>query len=229
MLFAWIVKKVFAWLATKNRIRNYTTETFNITVSLFAVNMVIYGLVPLLATADVRPDDEKRPNLEMFFRGIYYDFNAEWFQDVGVLVTKTMIFNIFMPPLETFFWLLWRYIKRVYDQGSLKIADPKKGKSKSIQQFTDLYSGQVFAIPFKYCYILTVVYIAFFFGAGLPILFPIACLSLFSLYITERLCMAYVYQRPPNYTTALNSTVLKILAFAPVSYVVVAAWVYSNQ
>ena len=68
-----------------------------------------------------------------------------------------------------------------------------------------------------------------FFGAGIPILFPIAFASLLSLYITERLCMAYVYQRPPIYTTALNNTVLKLLAFAPVPYVVVAAWVYSNQ
>ena len=63
----------------------------------------------------------------------------------------------------------------------------------------------------------------------MPILFPIALLSLLSLYITERLCMAYVYCRPPIHTTALNNTVIKMLAFAPFFYVVIAAWVYSNQ
>ena len=68
----------------------------------------------------------------------------------------------------------------------------------------------------------------FLFGPGMPILFPIALLSLTSLYVTERLCMAYVYQRPPIYTTALNDTVLKILAGAPVLYVIIAAWMYSN-
>ena len=69
-------------------------------MSLFAVNLVIYGLVPLFATADVRPDEDKYPYLERFFSGMYNDFNAEWFQDVGILVTKTMTFNIFTPPIE---------------------------------------------------------------------------------------------------------------------------------
>lgn len=81
----------------------------------------------------------------------------------------------------------------------------------------------------KYAFILTVIYIAFLFGPGAPILFPIALLSLLSLYVTERLCMAYVYQRPPIYTTALNDLVLRLLAGAPVLYVAVAAWLYSNQ
>ena len=72
-------------------------------------------------------------------------------------------------------------------------------------------------------------YIAFIFGSGMPILFPIALLSLISLYVTERLSMAYVYQRPPSYTNSLNNSVLRILAFAPVLYVFMAAWLYSNQ
>ena len=72
-------------------------------------------------------------------------------------------------------------------------------------------------------------YVTFLFGPGMPILFPIAFLNLLSLYVTERLCMAYVHQRPPIYTTALNDQVLRLLARAPVLYVCVAAWLYSNQ
>ena len=100
-------------------------------MSLFAVNLVIYGLVPLLATADVRPD-EGRPHLERFFRGMYYDFNAEWFQDVGLLVTRTMTFNIFTPPIEFSIWWLIRYLKRAWDQRSLSTGDPKQSRSQSI-------------------------------------------------------------------------------------------------
>ena len=38
---------------------------------------------------------------------------------------------------------------------------------------------------------MVVVYVTFLFGAGLPILFPIAYVSLLGFYITEKLCMAY--------------------------------------
>ena len=148
---------------------------------------------------------------------------------MGVLVTRTMTFNIFTPPIEFVIGWLIRYLKRAWDQRTLSTGDPRQSRSQSIQQFTDLYSGSLFIVTFKYCYILTVVYIAFFFGPGVPFLFIIALLSILSLYITERLCMAYVYQRPPIHTTALNNSVLKMLAFAPFFYVVIAAWLYSNQ
>ena len=102
-------------------------------------------------------------------------------------------------------------------------------QSKSIQQFADIYSGGVFYIHYKYSYILTVIYITFFFGPGLPILFPIALISLVSLYVSERLQMAYSYQRPPMYDPLINNTALRILALAPFLYVMMAAWLYSNQ
>ena len=78
VLFAMAVRNAYAWLASKHHFKGKTTESITITLSLFAVNLVIYGLVPLLATADVRPKEE-RPQLERFFLGMYYDFNAEWF------------------------------------------------------------------------------------------------------------------------------------------------------
>lgn len=52
---------------------------------------------------------------------------------------------------------------------------------------------------YKYSYILTVVYVTFLFGPGLPILFPVALISLINLYVTERLCMAYSYEKPRMY------------------------------
>ena len=63
----------------------------------------------------------------------------------------------------------------------------------------------------------------------MPILFPIALAGLIIIYITERLCMAYVYRRPPKYSERLTNYVLKILAFAPFCYICMAAWLYSNQ
>lgn len=72
-------------------------------------------------------------------------------------------------------------------------------------------------------------YVTFLFGPAMPILFPIGLLSLLSLYVTERLSMAYAYKRPPIQDQDVNNVVLRVLIFAPFLYILVAAWLYSNQ
>jgi len=79
------------------------------------------------------------------------------------------------------------------DQRSLYPRDPYKTRSKTIQAFMECYSGEVFEFHYKYSYILVVIFVTFTFGAGLPILFPIAFGSLSVLYITERLMIFYSY------------------------------------
>ena len=50
-------------------------------VSLFLVNFMIYGIVPLLsASANESLKYRGDSFLEkIFFRGVYYDFNSAWF------------------------------------------------------------------------------------------------------------------------------------------------------
>ena len=76
---------------------------------------------------------------------------------------------------------------------------------------------------------LVVTYITFLFGAGLPILFPIAYVSLLGFYIVERLMMAYSYRRPPMFGTETNQVCLRALLGAPVVYCVFAMWMFNNQ
>ena len=92
-----------------------------------------------------------------------------------------------------------------------------------------MYEGPKFLIHWKYAYILNVVYQTFLFGPGLPILFPVALGSIFVLYTTERLAVAYSYQKPPMYDSTINQTTIRLLKISPICYVVSAAWAYSNQ
>lgn len=167
-------------------------------MGIFGISFIIYGILPIFATWDFRTQGQ-RMYIERIFSGIYQDFNAEWFEDVGHIICSTMMFNVWMPPIEfAIFWLL-RYAFRAWDQRSLIVDDLKRSHSLSIEQFVGLYSGAVFYIHYKYAFILTVVFVTFTFGAGMPVLFPIALFSLLSLYVTERLAMAYAYRQPPNY------------------------------
>lgn len=41
--------------------------------------------------------------------------------------------------------------------------------------------------------------------------------------------VAYSYQKPPMYDSTINHATLRLLSFAPILYVISAAWTYSNQ
>jgi hypothetical protein len=66
------------------------------------------------------------------------------------------------------------------------------------------------------------------YGIGLPILFPVAAVSLFTLYMVEKLMIYYSYRQPPMYDAGLNESVLKIMSFAPLLFLSFGYWMLSN-
>jgi len=48
-------------------------------------------------------------------------------------------------------------------------------------------------MQFKYSAIMTIVYITFMFGAGMPMLFPLAAAAFFVLYLLETLSLHYIH------------------------------------
>lgn len=69
----------------------------------------------------------------------------------------------------------------------------------------------------------------FLFGPGLPILFPIALMAMIILNITYRMELAYFCRAPPVYDNKMNKTVIEFLSTAPLLYMGMGAWLYSNQ
>ena len=57
---------------------------------------------------------------------------------------------------------------------------------------------------FKYSELLNIIYVTFMFGIAMPVLFPIAFISILILYIMERLKITYYYRKPPMYDHKLN-------------------------
>merc|ERR1712146_319701 len=67
------------------------------------------------------------------------------------------------------------------------------------------------------------------YGAGMPILFPIAAMSLLTLFITEKYCIYYIYKAPPAYDEKLNNKALKVLSFAPLFLLSFGFWMLTNK
>jgi hypothetical protein len=82
-------------------------------------------------------------------------------------------------------------------------------------QYTNLYAGPVHSMEFKYATILNTVFITFFYGTALPLLYPIAAFTFWNLYVVDRIMVTYFYQEPPNYAEKLNKLALRWLKASP--------------
>lgn len=67
------------------------------------------------------------------------------------------------------------------------------------------------------------------YGLGLPILFPIASLSILTLYCVEKLMLHYAYREPPMYDESLNKNALNILTYAPLLFLSFGYWMLSSR
>ena len=136
---------------------------------------------------------------------------------------------MYWPPLEFIIFYGLRYLYRVLDQKTLLPRNYLWSRTKTIQAFEEIYNGPEFSLHYKYSYIMVVVFVTFTFGAGLPVLFPLAFVSLLLFYTCERLMIAYSYMKPPMYNSKTNQRTLQIMFAAPIIYCANGCWMYSNQ
>ena len=55
-----------------------------------------------------------------------------------------------------------------------------------IFDYIELYNGPEYIIHYKKAQVLNIVFVTMMYGLGMPVLFPIAFLSFFIIYATER-------------------------------------------
>ena len=176
--------------------------------SVLIVTFFNYGILYILAPLSFVEAGAKDGGL---WSGIYTDFSSQWFQDIGSLIAETAVLNIVFPMIEFLVYLAIRHLKRILDQKSLCPCDKYKTRARTIYHFEQIYSGPQFFVHYRLAFIVNIVYVTFLFGPGMPILFPIALAGLIFTYVSERLRMAYSYQKPPMYNSQLAATTLSAL------------------
>ena len=157
--------------------------------------------------------------------GSFPDFNAMWFRSVGDILVGSMIFNVYYPIIEVGMYWGLRVLFRCIDRGCTLNG---RTRSTSIQGYINLYEGPVYFMHFKYSSILTIVYITFLYGFGMPVLFPIAVCSFCVLYLVEKFMLFYGYVVPPMYDERLSNSVLDKLQAAPLLYLAFGYWTASS-
>jgi hypothetical protein len=121
--------------------------------------------------------------------------------DVGEAITMTMIYNIIWPLIEFCIFAFIRKAARVWDR---RWSCKEQTRKTWIYAYRDLYAGPEYFLHYKYSAILNIAFITFAFGAGIPILFPIALASFIIIYFLERILLAKYYRQPPLFDETLN-------------------------
>jgi len=82
---------------------------------------------------------------------------------------------------------------------------------------------------YKYSAMLNTTFITMMFGAGIPILFPIAGATFMVLYMLENYKFYWTYKQPPAYDEKLNTFCLSSLEKAPLFLLGFGYWMLSNH
>lgn len=175
----------------------------------------------------VNADMSEQPFDFFLTTGSLPDFNTQWFRTVGDIIVAAMVFNVYYPILEVLGYWALRGLTRCMDRGCKWSSTTTK--STSIQGYINTYQGPQYFMHYKYSSVLTIVYMTFMFGFGMPVLFPIAMASFLVLYGLEKGMLFYGYVMPPMYDERLSNDVLSKLQFAPFLYVCFGYWMVSNQ
>lgn len=85
----------------------------------------------------------------------------------------------------------------IWSKDSKKTMNPYNTKKSTIQQFKSVYSGNDYPVHLKYSDSLNITFLAFLYGTGMPIMFPMAAIILFNQSFTERIILAYYSKLPP--------------------------------
>ena len=220
------VRLLFMTLASHVGFSNESVKASFITFGVFYTTFFQTGLLCVIASLDLR---EKRAGFfNELFSGVYTDLNAGWFKDIGYIIVYNCCFNAIWPIIEFFMWYSIRHVRRMHDQKKFWPNDVTRTRTSTMFGFLAIYDGPIFLVHFKYAFILNVVFVTFFYGSILPILFPIAWLSIFVLYSVERLSIFYSYQRPPMYDDTLTRSAITTMYAAPVVCLLMGAWAFSN-
>ena len=110
-----------------------------------------------------------------------------------------MVIMAMWPYLEIIIFGGINKISQWLDKNCLCCCGKNRTKTKTISQYVMLYGGPQYLMHFKYSSILTQVYVSFMYGLFIPILFPIATFGILNMYIVEKYCLLYYYQKPPMY------------------------------
>ena len=76
---------------------------------------------------------------------------------------------------------------------------------------------------------MNTVFVALFYGSGMPILYFVAFVVLFALYWADKVALIRHFRAPPQYDERVTLAQLRIMPWAAVLHGLIACWIFGNE
>ena len=215
-----IIIKGITWVGEDTN----SVQLSSITNGVFVAQFFNTGILLLLINGNLTEHEPKI--LTRYIQGPYYDYQPQWYVDVGYKIIYTMMIQSVLPYFSVVTAFLPPFLLRTWDRKFS--SDHYTTRKTSLAQYRDLYSGGEYVIHFKMAAILNVVYLCCMYGVGMPILFPIAAFSFINTYISERIVVSYFMRQPPALDDKLTKNIIEMIRFAPLLMLFNGYWMLSN-
>ena len=215
--------RLIKWIGSKTYSSRYNT----IMQFLFVTQFINSALILVLVQANF--EYTSVPLVRQLFNGQFADFNSEWFNQVGAIMIQTLGIIGLTPPLDCLYIMGYARYMYYMDTGHFFQRKGAESRSKTVAHFVSSYSRPEMMIDYRYSAIMLNIFIAMMFGAGIPILFPIALFNLCIMYCLDRLMCVHYYSQPPLFGPKITETALNILQWAAVLYLALGYWMLSNK
>ena len=206
----------------------HSEQLSKITNGVFVAQFFNTALVLPLVQANSR---EWFSPLGGVLEGKYTDYDDDWYATVGYLLVQTMMINSVVPIAAQCATVTIAHGLRWMDSDFEKdpVKAPYMTKKTQVSQYVKLYSGPGYMIHQKYSQLFNVTFVTMLYGAGMPILFPIAAFSYFNVWWLEKLNLAYFYKLPPSMDDKLTLNAVNVLKMAPVMFIINGYWMVTNR
>lgn len=197
----------------------------SITNGVFIALFLNTGLLLTLANANLT---EHPPHfITNIFTGPFYDYEPEWYAQVGFLILKTMIINALLPFSGLALGWGPPFIHRKMDMkwGN----DRYVTKKTSMMAYKKIWSGGEYIMHIKNAGLLLVVFVTCMYGVGMPLLFPVAAVNFFIQWTVERIMAVYQVKLPPSLDDKLTNNLLAMIKWAPLIMLFNGYWMLSNE
>lgn len=158
------------WIGEETASQQKATVTRGVFIAQFANT----GFVILLVNANMT---EHFPHeVTKYLKGPYYDYMPMWYIDVGLKIQVAMIINMIMPIIGTVITFTVPLLKQRFDNRNT--GDPYVTRSTTLGWYKFFNAGGEYMIHFKYSDAMNVVFVCSMYGLTMPMLFPIAAITL---------------------------------------------------
>ena len=148
-------------------------------------------------------------------QGKYSDFTANWYADVGVAITITMIIYVFSPHIAP----LGRYCRFN--------CKTRSGSTQAL--LNSKYVGPDFHHSIRYPQISVVIFVSMAYSTGIPILYLIIAATAFTFYWVDKYLFTRWYRTPPQYDAQISLQFSSYLPYAAILHLMFGIWMIANR